>query len=143
MSMRLARAVLEKLPPERLVPDELAGFDAHAAAWDERAAADVASREGVNGFGFDSITPEATELALMVAHAAMGVVIESGLHAWWRRLRRHPKQPAPLSSAQLLEIRSRVLSTVRRSGADAGTAELYADTVIEALKQGGEDGEAA
>jgi hypothetical protein len=102
----------------------------------------VPSREGANGFGFDSITPEATELALTVAHAALGVVIESGLHAWWKRIRKHPGQPAPLTPAQQLELRSRMVSAISGAGADEATSELYADAVIEALQQGGE-GEAA
>jgi hypothetical protein len=142
MSQRLARAILENLPPERLAPNELADFEANAAAWDERAAEEVASREGANGFGFDSITPEATELALMVAHAAMGVVIESGLHAWWKHIRRHAK-PVPLSAAQLRELRSRMISAIDEIGADAATTELFADAVIDALHQGGDDEEAA
>ncbi|MDH6580894.1 hypothetical protein [Kitasatospora sp. MAP5-34] len=143
MSKYLARAILEQLPPDRLAPSELAGFEANAAAWETRGAEDVPGREGVNGFGFDSITPEATQLALVVAHTAMDIVVESGLRALWKRLRGRPKRPTPLTSAQLLEVRSRVLSTVRSSGASEDTATLFADAVVEALKQGEGDEEAA
>ncbi|GAA1940630.1 hypothetical protein [Kitasatospora viridis] len=142
MPKHLARAVLEKLPSDRLAPNELAGFEANAAAWEARVSGEVPDREGVNGFGFDSITPEATQLALLVAQTAMGVVVENGLRATWKRLRRRPEQPTPLTAAQLLEVRSRVVSTVRSGGASADTATVYADAVVEALRQG-EGGEEA
>ncbi|GAA1986167.1 hypothetical protein [Kitasatospora viridis] len=139
MSKHLARAILEQLPPEWLAPDELAEFDENAATWGEEAP----SREGVNGFGFDSVTPEATALAGMLAHAVVDIVIESGLKAWWRQLRRHPERRAPLTLGQLRELRARMIEAIVEMGADEEKAAVFADAALAALLRGGGDEEAA
>lgn len=132
----LARTVLEKLPPERLDPGELADFEMNAAAWHARTEREVPDRSGGYGFGLENVLPEATQLALLVSQTALGVVIEAGARGLWKRLRGRPaRQPQPLTQAQLAEARTRVIVAVRGTGADAETAALYADAAVAALRQ--------
>ena len=138
----LARSVVGNLPPERLVAHELDGFDANAAAWAQRRAA-APGREGASGFGPDSLVPEATQLALMAAQAAIQVMVEGGLHSWWdrRRERRRertklvPAGAAPLSAAQAAKVHAAVVDALIDTGVSRATACLFADTIVASLNQ--------
>lgn len=136
--LELADAIHDRLSPDLLTPGERSSFRTHAAALIGKPDAAAGSHGAAADFGLDDLAPEAVQLAVIAAQAAIGVVMESTLRRVSRMVsRRKSSRTAPVESLSDKErglVHDAVIKELTAIGVSTEMAEGFAEKVLDALE---------